>query len=139
MFVFRFCESCLSHHITESVSAIACAPAGFLCPCCRAFTPAKDHSKPRSEWAVQFKTDFVIKELISFRSKAPPEMKHLCPTHKGIACDYYCFDCSLIRCHRCMLESHRACKQVLPLAEAVSEHTNKLRQAIQQIIALFSK
>ncbi|BFZ23125.1 hypothetical protein BsWGS_26164 [Bradybaena similaris] len=130
----RFCESCLSRHITESVSTTTAKQQGFSCPCCRSFTPAQNPTGPRSEWAAQFKTDFVIKELVSFRSRAPSEVKYSCPTHKEIVCEYYCVDCSRILCHRCALESHRRCNQVSTLTEAVNDRKIKLRHSIENIM-----
>ncbi|BFZ23122.1 hypothetical protein BsWGS_26161 [Bradybaena similaris] len=135
----RFCESCLNRHITESVSTTAAEQGGFSCPCCRSFTPAQNPTGPPSEWAAQFKTDFVIKELVSFRSRAPTQVKYSCRTHKEIVCDYYCVDCSRILCHRCALESHRRCNQVLTLTEAVNDRKIKLRHSIENIMEQLEK
>ncbi|BFY97976.1 hypothetical protein BsWGS_01016 [Bradybaena similaris] len=128
----RFCEPCLNRHITEPLSEGTKQHWGFTCPCCRAFTPSPNPTRPRSEWAAQFKTDFAFKELISFRSTGKAGINDPCPTHIDVERDYYCVGCSIKLCHRCALQSHRECQHVVDFNEADNDCKKKLIEAINQ-------
>ncbi|GFS01312.1 tripartite motif-containing protein 3 [Elysia marginata] len=135
----RFCEECLHNFLLRHKTSAIARQRGFNCPVCREFIRAPDPSRPPTEWAALFKTDFHLKNLIKFVESRPGRRldrpANPCSLHGHAECDLYCADCNSVICHLCAGISHRGCSRVFTVSEAARDKRAEAGARLKELSA----
>ncbi|XP_046548311.1 E3 ubiquitin ligase TRIM40-like isoform X1 [Haliotis rubra] len=113
----RICSACLNNYV-QSLNMQGCT-----CPLCKKpFTGNQE-----------LPIDHILQDLIKGRKSLSYDK---CQVH-GLHQSRYCCTCSMPACAECVIETHRHCKQVMPMERALSSmeaHMRRVSKELDKII-----
>lgn len=134
-----FCERCISSHITDNLKSFI-TTNGLDCPICKKPTtqPGFIGQKPEV-WSTMLPTNQALSNILKALKTVKSKSDLLCPRHKDQEVEFFCEEHEIFACSLCSTHSHKACRSVPTISDAVDKRlanigtlTNDLSAQITQ-------